>query len=185
MITKFYQFSIGFIQQSNEIDDMLKKIIHTILINVVCEFYKVKVANASINIAVQLMLNCKWWAYGCDELESILLEKRNFAPKTGGILMSQCTESFEEIRNLSEQRIFDVIKAKIDNFMDLIDYDWAATTSRKYHSPVLNGLTLMTPDLVDYLCSVSATSLSRTPETTLIRMFIEEFDHLAMIMKVL
>jgi hypothetical protein len=139
MITQFYQFSIGFIQQSNEIDDMLKKIIHTILLNVVCEFYKLKVLNASINIAVQLMLNCKWWAYGCDEFEAILLEKRCFAAKTGGKLMSQCIDAFEELYNTSEQRIFDVIKAKIDNFMDLIDYDWAATTSRTSHSPVLNG----------------------------------------------
>lgn len=137
-MTQFYQFSMGFIQQSNEIDDLIKKIIQAILSSSICDRYKEKLHSTSISVAAQIMLNCKWFSIGCEDLETLLLDKR-FSTKTATGLMAPSVELFDEVEKLAEQRIFEVVKIKINNFMDLIEYNWSATTSRSDHSPVLNG----------------------------------------------
>jgi exocyst complex component 6 len=76
MVNKFYQFSNGFIQQSNEIDDMLKKILINILMHSICDVYKEKIRIGALAESIQLMLNCNWFVYACEDLESILQEKR-------------------------------------------------------------------------------------------------------------
>ena len=36
----------------------------------------------------------------------------------------QARETFEETRKLAEKRIFDLINAKLDEFLKASDYDW-------------------------------------------------------------
>lgn len=76
MIVKFYMFSNGFIQQSNEIDDLLKKILQNILVNTVNGIYHDKIESCSIGVAIQLMLNAQWFEYACEDIEALLLDKR-------------------------------------------------------------------------------------------------------------
>lgn len=47
---------------------------------------------------------------------------------------------FGETRAAAEQRLFAIINAKSDSFLDIIDYDWKIVQPRREASPFLHGL---------------------------------------------
>lgn len=122
LILHFYRFSNGFIQQSNEIDDLLKKILENVLVETVNGLYREKLATAGLNVAIQLMINSQWLAYACDDFEILLHEERY--TQRSGRLLTQAPLAFEETQAVAEKRIFAVINAKIDTFLEVIDYAW-------------------------------------------------------------
>lgn len=138
MINQFYMFSNGLAQQSNEIDDLLKKILEDLLVNDVNTHYKDKLAGSTVlSIAVQLMLNSQWMSLVCTDYVITYQGKKQSLK--GGRGLARAAQAFEETRVIAEQQIFTLIKTKIYSFLELIEYDWAATTSRTTYSPVLIG----------------------------------------------
>ncbi len=61
---------------------------------------------------------------------------------------------------------------KIDEFLELADYDWIATNVNKKESPYLL-------ELVDYITSVIASALSNLPAQLKGYIYFGAFDHLA------
>lgn len=90
----------------------------------------------------------------------------------GSKVSLQATNSFRNSRGQAEKRIFELVNMKIDEFLELADYDWVATNVNRKESPYLL-------ELVDYITSVIASALSNLPAQLKGYIYFGAFDHLA------
>ncbi|KAJ3045438.1 hypothetical protein HDV00_010308 [Rhizophlyctis rosea] len=150
----FYRFAEGFTQQYNEMDDLLKKSLENLLgLNLNGAVMR-KLAANSLSQAVQVMVNLEYFEKACGEFEELLIEKRLMA----------------------EKRIFESVQKKVDDFLELADYDWVATASPDSESPYLF-------DLVSFLTTVIVSTLANLPSNMKSYIYFSAFDHLASSMK--
>lgn len=74
-------FSDGFSQQNNEIDDLLKKSLDSILVQTINGSLSRIVAKGTINQAMQIMTNVSYFEKATVMFEEILMERRYFSLK--------------------------------------------------------------------------------------------------------
>ncbi|KAJ3054452.1 hypothetical protein HK097_001794 [Rhizophlyctis rosea] len=173
-INGFYRFAEGFTQQYNEMDDLLKKSLENLLGQNLSGAVMRKLGSNSLSQAVQLMVNLEYFERACVEFEECLVEKRS--SHKGGKVVLQATHGFSDSRLMAEKRIFDSVQHKIDDFLELADYDWVATTPQDTESPYLF-------DLVSFLTTVIASTLCNLPPNMKSYIYFSAFDHLATSMK--
>ncbi|KAI8915903.1 exocyst complex subunit Sec15-like-domain-containing protein, partial [Gorgonomyces haynaldii] len=174
MIDRFYRFSAGFTQQSNEIDDLMKKVLENVLFQYLNATYRDRIVNGGLSVAIQLMINSQWLAHACADFEQLLQEKR-FSTKGIRVPLAS-TSAFEETYHMAENRIFQVINHKIDTFVEVVDYNWTSNQSRSSHSPSYN-------DLAEYLEALNISALTALPDSTKSKVFFEAFEHLSSSLK--
>jgi hypothetical protein len=137
LIYSFYEFSEGFSQQNYEIDDLLKKTLENVISATIYISYMDQMPTLSLSLAVQQVVNCKWLLSACQEFETLLLQHKI---GTKGVKVTlQSRESFKEICSAAETRISKIIQAKIDHFVEMIEYDWSSTVVKKTYNPALAG----------------------------------------------
>jgi hypothetical protein len=173
LVYGFYKFAEGFAQQNYEIDDLLKKTIENLLLTVNSTF-RDRIASAGLSVVYQLTINIQYFGKACVDFEDLLMEKRYSARTLRVTLLS--AKAFTETKSIAEQRIYSIINAKSDNFLELVDYDWASTTPRRQASPYL-------ADLVAYLTTVMISTLADLPNKSKGLIYFEAFDHLASSLK--
>jgi exocyst complex component 6 len=78
VIKRFYRFADGFTQQTNEVEDLIKKTTENTLI----EFNRLlatKIQISGISIVCQIYINIEYFILCCGEYEDILTQRRYFS----------------------------------------------------------------------------------------------------------
>lgn len=75
-IVDFFSFAEGFQQQSNEIDDMLRKSLENILVQALNGTLLKILSKCSISVAIQIFHNGPYWIKACEIFEDWLMERK-------------------------------------------------------------------------------------------------------------
>ena len=75
-INRFYQFADGFAQQNNEMDDLLKKSLESLLVQNLNGALMKKLAIGSLSAVIQIMVNVQYFEQACYQFEMFLQAKR-------------------------------------------------------------------------------------------------------------
>ncbi|KAI9366700.1 exocyst complex subunit Sec15-like-domain-containing protein [Zopfochytrium polystomum] len=163
-VNGFYRFADGFEQNHNEMDDLLKKSLENLLIQSLATTLSRKLSSSNMSQAVQIMINLDYFEQACHEFEELLIEKRS---SQRGRITLQATNSFKDMKLSAEKRIFELVKAKIKEFLEISNYDWTPTHRR------------VNPNLLDYLMSMVNSTLATLPSSTKNFLFFDSFNTLA------
>ncbi|KAJ3318536.1 hypothetical protein HDV06_000419 [Boothiomyces sp. JEL0866] len=169
LIFGFYKFADGFSQQSHEIDDLMKKTLENLLLNLNSAYHE-KIESSGISVVNQLMINIQYFTSACTQFEDILQERKNIR-----VTLSSA-RSFAETKAVAEKRMLAIIQSKCASFLDLIEYEWQSNTPRRQASPFLN-------DLIGYLNTVMSSTLAELPSKPKGVIYLETFDYLSVTIK--
>lgn len=71
---------------------------------------------------VQILINLEYLENACKSLEELLMQSRS--THRAGTLKLAATSEFGNTRKMAEKRIFELVNSKIDDFLELANYDW-------------------------------------------------------------
>lgn len=71
---------------------------------------------------VQILINLEYLESACKSLEELLVQSRS-SHRANALKLSATTE-FGNNRKTAEKRIFELVNSKIDDFVEIADYDW-------------------------------------------------------------
>ncbi|KAK2862828.1 hypothetical protein Q5P01_002361 [Channa striata] len=137
---------------STEVDDMIRKSTNLLLTRTLshCLQYTIKKKNVGLAELVQVIINTTHLEQSCHFLEEFISNITNVPPDTVNATKLYGTSTFKDARHAAEAEIYTSLNAKIDQFLQLADYDWLA--------PVPGGGTLMASDyLIDLIAFLNST----------------------------
>ncbi|KAJ3023401.1 hypothetical protein HKX48_003318 [Thoreauomyces humboldtii] len=154
-ITGFYRFAEGFEQQYNEMDDLLKKSLESLLAQSLNSSLMGKIMASNISQVVQVFVNLEYFEMACAEFEQLLMDMRcdqihesysvyiltpelplNRISHKAGQIRLQAAQTLKESRSIAEKRMFDLLNMKTDDFLEVADYDWyTGSTSLSLDQP--------------------------------------------------
>ncbi|SAM05391.1 hypothetical protein [Absidia glauca] len=175
-VHQFYQFAEGFSQTHGEMDDILKKAVDSLLIGIVNAILLKKLRSTNLSQIVQIIINIEYFESTCPDFEMLLMETRSF--HRSGRIHLKATSIFKETRRKAEKRIFELVNAKLDEFLELSDYDWETHEVQKQPSPHLQ-------DLVTFLTNVTNAALLNLPESIKSLLYFDALTHLCNSLKTL
>ncbi|KAJ3313043.1 hypothetical protein HDV04_002331 [Boothiomyces sp. JEL0838] len=168
---KFFPSLKDFLKLSHEIDDLMKKTLENLLLNLNSAYHE-KIESSGISVVYQLMINVQFFVSACSQFEDILQERKNIK------VTLSAARSFAETRTVAEKRILAIIQSKCASFLDLIEYEWQSNTPRRQASPFLN-------DLIGYLNTVMTSTLADLPPKPKGVIYLETFDYLSITIKLI
>uniref|UniRef100_A0A671V998 Exocyst complex component n=1 Tax=Sparus aurata TaxID=8175 RepID=A0A671V998_SPAAU len=137
---------------STEVDDMIRKSTNLLLTRTLshCLQYAIKKKNVGLAELVQVIINTTHLEQSCHFLEEFISNITNVPPDTANATKLYGTSTFKDARHAAEAEIYTSLNAKIDQFLQLADYDWMAA--------VQGGGTLDTSDyLIDLIAFLKST----------------------------
>ncbi|KAI8640039.1 exocyst complex subunit Sec15-like-domain-containing protein [Parasitella parasitica] len=173
-VHQFYQFAEGFSQTHGEMDDILKKAVDSLLIQKVNAILLKKLQSTNLSQIVQIIINIEYFESTCPDFEMLLMETRSF--HRSGRIHLKATSTFKDTRHKAEKRIFELVNSKLDEFLELFEYDWESQEIQKQPSPSLQ-------DLVTFLTNVTNAALLNLPETIKSLLYFDALEHLSQSMK--
>jgi hypothetical protein len=173
-VHQFYQFAEGFSQTHGEMDDILKKAVDSLLIQKVNAILLKKLHSTNLSQIVQIIINIEYFESTCPDFEMLLMETRSF--HRSGHIHLKATPTFNDTRRKAEKRIFELVNSKLDEFLELFEYDWETEDIQTLPSPNLQ-------DLVTFLTNVTNAALLNLPETIKSLLYFDALEHLSMSMK--
>jgi len=169
-VHQFYQFAEGFSQTHGEMDDILKKAADNLLIQKVNGILLKKLKSLNLSQIVQIIINIEYFENACGGFEQLLMDSRSF--HRAGKIILKATNVFCDTRKKGEKRIFELVNMKIDEFLELADYDWMSEERNRNPSSYLQ-------DLVTFLDSVINATLLNLPQSIKSFIYFDALDHLA------
>ncbi|KAI8140216.1 exocyst complex subunit Sec15-like-domain-containing protein [Fennellomyces sp. T-0311] len=121
-VHQFYQFAEGFSQTHGEMDDILKKAVDSLLIQKVNAILLKKLQSTNLSQIVQIIINIEYFESTCPDFEMLLMETRSF--HRSGRIHLKASATFKETRRKAEKRIFELVNSKLDEFLELAEFDW-------------------------------------------------------------
>jgi hypothetical protein len=121
-VHQFYQFAEGFSQTHGEMDDILKKAVDSLLIQKVNAILLKKLQSTNLSQIVQIIINIEYFESICPSFEMLLMDARSF--HRSGHIHLKATMTFKDTRKRAEKRIFELVNSKLDEFLELFEYDW-------------------------------------------------------------
>ncbi|KAL1933631.1 hypothetical protein VTP01DRAFT_7721, partial [Rhizomucor pusillus] len=173
-VHQFYQFAEGFSQTHGEMDDILKKAVDNLLIQKVNAILLKKLESTNLSQIVQIIINIEYFESTCPDFEMLLMETRSF--HRSGRIHLKATQTFKETRRKAEKRIFELVNSKLDEFLQLSEYDWETTENQRHPS-------LHLQDLVTFLTNVTNAALLNLPESIKSLIYFDALEHLSRSMK--
>ncbi|XP_065104847.1 exocyst complex component 6B isoform X1 [Paramisgurnus dabryanus] len=136
---------------STEIDDMIRKSTNLLLTRTLshCLQYATKKKNVGLAELVQIIINTTHLEQSCHFLEEFISIITNVPPDTINATKLYGTSTFKDARHSAEEEIYTNLNQKIDQFLQLADYDWTAAQGGGQASDYLS-------DLIAFLCSTFA-----------------------------
>uniref|UniRef100_A0A8K9UFW1 Exocyst complex component n=1 Tax=Oncorhynchus mykiss TaxID=8022 RepID=A0A8K9UFW1_ONCMY len=133
---------------STEIDDVIRKSTNLLLTRTLsnCLQYAMKKKNVGLAELVQVIINTTQLEASCVYLEEFISNITNVPPDTANATKLYGTSTFKDARHAAEEEIYTNLNAKIDQFLQLADYDWTAAQGGGDPSDYLS-------DLIAFLCS--------------------------------
>ncbi|RVE60748.1 hypothetical protein OJAV_G00183750 [Oryzias javanicus] len=113
---------------STEVDDMIRKSTNLLLTRTLsnCLQYAIKKKNVGLAELVQVIINTTHLEQSCHFLEEFISNITNVPPDTVNATKLYGTSTFKDARHAAEAEIYTNLNAKIDQFLQLADYDWMA-----------------------------------------------------------
>jgi len=71
---------------------------------------------------VQILINLEYLENACVALEELLMNARS--THRVGQLKLAATSEFGNARKTAAKRVFELVNSKIDDFLEIADYDW-------------------------------------------------------------
>ncbi|KAL2079717.1 hypothetical protein ACEWY4_025461 [Coilia grayii] len=145
------KFSEDLHLSSTEIDDMIRKSTNLLLTRTLsnCLQYAIKKKNVGLAELVQIIINTTHLEQSCHYLEEFISYITNVPPDTMNATKLYGTSTFKDARHAAEEEIYTKLNQKIDQFLQLADYDWMAAQGAGQASDYLS-------DLIAFLCSTFA-----------------------------
>ncbi|XP_035004410.1 exocyst complex component 6B isoform X3 [Hippoglossus stenolepis] len=137
---------------STEVDDMIRKSTNLLLTRTLshCLHYAIKKKNVGLAELVQVIINTTHLEQCCQFLEEFISNITNVPPDTANATKLYGTSTFKDARHAAEAEIYTNLNAKIDQFLQLADYDWLTA--------VQGGGTVAASDyLVDLIAFLNST----------------------------
>ena len=122
-LNQFYFFSDDHFQHPNIIDETLRKALDDLLVEKVCQSLVVRLESQYLGQIVQILINLEHFEIACQELEQLLIRARS-STSAGEPVALVATERFRSSKKTAEKRIFELVNTKIDDLVDIAEYDW-------------------------------------------------------------
>ncbi|KAG5438710.1 hypothetical protein PCANB_002430 [Pneumocystis canis] len=169
-VNQYYKFAEGYYNHCHDIDDILKQILDELLIGHVKKKLIERLKSNNLVQVVQIIINLEHFENACDELDSLLL-KIQASDKTSNLKLRAKSEFHDAIKD-AEKRIFELVNSKIDDFLEIADYDWQAATKQKEPSSYLL-------EMVSYLTTLINSTLHNLPRSIKTFVYFQTLDHFA------
>ncbi|XP_077356155.1 exocyst complex component 6B isoform X2 [Festucalex cinctus] len=113
---------------STEVDDMIRKSTNLLLTRTLshCLHYAIKKKNVGLAELVQVIINTTHLEQSCHFLEEFISNITNVPSDTANATKLYGTSTFKDARHAAEAEIYTGLNSKIDQFLQLADYDWMA-----------------------------------------------------------
>uniref|UniRef100_A0A3Q2UKF5 Exocyst complex component n=1 Tax=Fundulus heteroclitus TaxID=8078 RepID=A0A3Q2UKF5_FUNHE len=148
---------------STEIDDMIRKSTNLLLTRTLsnCLQYAIKKKNVGLAELVQVIINTTHLEQSCHFLEEFISNITNVPPDTANATKLYGTSTFKDARHAAEAEIYTSLNAKIDQFLQLADYEWMSPAQASGNLATSDYLV----DLITFLKSTFSvfTNLPGTP----------------------
>ncbi|XP_019408489.1 PREDICTED: exocyst complex component 6B isoform X2 [Crocodylus porosus] len=114
--------------RSTEVDDMIRKSTNLLLTRTLsnCLQTVIKRRNIGLTELVQIIINTTHLEKSCRFLEEFITNITNVLPETVHTTKLYGTTTFKDARHAAEEEIYTNLNQKIDQFLQLVDYDWMA-----------------------------------------------------------
>ncbi|KAF9185313.1 hypothetical protein BGZ51_002737 [Haplosporangium sp. Z 767] len=169
-VGQFYRFVEGFNQEQNEMDDLVKDSLDTLLIQHVHSVWLKKLESRNLSQIAQIIINLEYFQGACGDFEQLLADSRSTSDTTK--ISLQATGLFRETRKNAEKRISELVNSKIDDILELAEYDWLPTGIQELHSTYLQ-------ELVSFLSIVMSATLQNLPDSIKTFVYYDALEHLA------
>ncbi|CCG81161.1 putative Exocyst complex component Sec15 [Taphrina deformans PYCC 5710] len=165
-INEFYLYADE-LTRSDEVEDLLRRSLDDILVKCVNRTLSSRLPRQRLEQVVQMIINLENFEGACVELNKILNESR--ASTRSRLLAS---EEFSVTSKAAEKRIFELVDAKIDEFLEFSEYDW--TTVQARHEPAS-----YVQEMVAFLRTTIDSKLANLPLQIKGFVYFDALDHLA------
>ncbi|KAF9433132.1 hypothetical protein BGZ76_009844 [Entomortierella beljakovae] len=169
-VSQFYRFVEGFNQEHNEMDDLVMESLDTLLIQHVHSVWLKKLESRNLSQICQIIVNLEYFQGACGDFEQLLTELRS--TPDGTKISLQATGLFRETRKSAEKRISELVNSKIDDILELAEYDWLPPDVEDLHSTYIQ-------ELVSFLSVVMSATLQNLPESISTFVYYDALEHLA------
>uniref|UniRef100_A0A8C5WI06 Exocyst complex component n=1 Tax=Leptobrachium leishanense TaxID=445787 RepID=A0A8C5WI06_9ANUR len=136
------KFSEDLHLSSTEVDDMIRKSTNLLLTRTLsnCLQNVIKRKNVGLTELVQIIINTTHLEISCKFLEEFITNITNVLPDTVHTSKLYGLTTFKDARQAAEEEIYTNLNQKIDQFLQLADYDWVTTESSNQASDYLVDL---------------------------------------------
>ncbi|KAK9377909.1 exocyst complex subunit Sec15-like-domain-containing protein [Lipomyces chichibuensis] len=170
-VNQHYQFSDEFSEQNpGQIEATLRANLDELLVKVVCKTLRDRLRSSNREEIVQIFINLEYFEIAAVELEKMLNETATV--HLDERIKLHAAVAFSDARKLAETRIFELVNSKIDDFLEIADYDWDINTERTAPSSYLS-------DMVNFLETLVDSTLVNLPRSITSFIYFDAFDHLA------
>ncbi|XP_033882238.1 exocyst complex component 6-like isoform X4 [Acipenser ruthenus] len=125
------KFSESLHRSSTEIDDMLRKSTNLLLTRTLssCLQNLIKKPHIGLTELVQIIINTTHLEQACKYLEDFITNITNVSPETIQTTRLYGLSTFKDARHAAEGEIYTKLNQKIDEFIQLADYEWTMSES--------------------------------------------------------
>uniref|UniRef100_A0A667XRE9 Exocyst complex component n=1 Tax=Myripristis murdjan TaxID=586833 RepID=A0A667XRE9_9TELE len=125
------KFSESLHRSSTEIDDMLRKSTNLLLTRTLsgCLQNLIKKPHIGLTELVQIIINTTHLEQACRYLEEFITNITNVSPETVHTTRLYGLSTFKDARHAAEGEIYTKLNQKIDEFIQLADYEWGMAES--------------------------------------------------------
>ncbi|XP_063077973.1 exocyst complex component 6 isoform X2 [Engraulis encrasicolus] len=125
------KFSESLHRSSTEIDDMLRKSTNLLLTRTLssCLQNLIKKPHIGLTELVQIIINTTHLEQACKYLEDFITNITNVSPETIHTTRLYGLATFKDARHSAEGEIYTKLNQKIDEFIQLADYEWGMAES--------------------------------------------------------
>ncbi|KAK9254290.1 exocyst complex subunit Sec15-like-domain-containing protein [Lipomyces tetrasporus] len=170
-VSQHYQFSDEFAEQNpGQIEATLRANLDELLVEVVCRTLRDRLRSSNREEIVQIFINLEYFETAAVELQQMLNETATTHLDEPITLLA--SSAFADARKLAETRIFELVNSKVDDFLEIADYDWDTKTERTAPSSYLS-------DMINFLESLVNSTLVNLPKSITSFIYFDAFDHLA------
>ncbi|ODV90421.1 hypothetical protein CANCADRAFT_106434 [Tortispora caseinolytica NRRL Y-17796] len=163
--------------------EVLRTAVDDVLINVVCKSLEQQLLLESREQIVQVLVNLEYFINAARQIEQHLFQiKRQYQIKqfqrdktmgySSGRVPLKAVAAFRETRKKAESRVFELVNSKVDDFLDIAEYEW---TTPQRSDTVSTYLT----EMVNFLETLVDSTLNNLPTEVKSLIYFDAFDHLA------
>lgn len=174
LVEQYYSFSNGMTQYHQEIDAILSQSLDDLLIQLISVNIRDTVEHSNnLSQIAQIIVNIEHFQLACSELEKWLSESNT--PNPGCQLVLGASEHLSTTMSIAQKRIDSAMFVKLDQFLDLLEYDWMPVHSASTQRQVSSYLR----DLVDWLSTMMDSALVLLPKAVKDTIFTSCFMHIS------